>query len=184
MKHIYNDKNFTYSKKVKENCNNFNVDDINMSFYETCLDKLVEKFSNISGILAIYQFGSINAIGNSDIDLIFVIEPDKNVSSKIFQTFEDKFSSKEKYVLYQHTPLIIGKEIIENINYVRKCKNVRLLYGENYTFNNVDDVLVLLYMLIDLLVEYYPFIFLGVGSSPRSEFQYINAFRYVFYIID
>lgn len=188
MKHIYNDKNFNFiktlliQKKVEENCNNFNVDDINMSFYETCLDKVVEKFSNISGILAIYQFGSINAIGNSDIDLIFVIEPDKNISSKIFQTFEDKFSFKEKYLVYQHNPLIVSEEIVENINYVRECKNVRLLYGENYTFNDVDDILVLLYMFIDLITQYCPFTYLNKNLSSRRSFQHVNTFKYVYYL--
>jgi len=186
MKHIYNNENLIFikniliQKEVKEDCNNFNIDDVTISFYETCLNKIVEKFGKIPGILAIYQFGSISAIGNSDIDLIFVIEPDKKISSKIFQTFEDKFSFKEKYVLYQHTPLIIGEKIIENINYVRECKNVRLLYGENYTFNDVDNILVLLYMLIDLITEYYPFTFLTKKLTARSEFQYINAFRYVY----
>lgn len=181
MNCIYNNiKNLLIQRKIEESSSNICVDDITMSFYEACLEKLVHKFGKIPGILAIYQFGSVGAVGNSDIDLIFVIEPDKDISRRIFWTFENEFSSKEKYILYQHPPCIIGEEIIENINYVRKCENIKLLYGQKYTFNNVNDILISLYMLIDLITEYYPFVFLGGKLPARAEFQYVNAFGHIY----
>ena len=50
-----------------------------MDHYYGCLSKLKDVFASSKGIHSIMQFGDVSAPGNSDIDLIFVIEEDFNV---------------------------------------------------------------------------------------------------------
>ena len=45
-------------------------------FYEECSEKIVRTFSSLPGIVSIYQFGNVRAPGNSDIDILFIVDDD------------------------------------------------------------------------------------------------------------
>ncbi|MFC2034053.1 hypothetical protein ACFLTT_01430 [Chloroflexota bacterium] len=159
----------------------YNIDStvLTRKFYQKTLEKALEIFVLLEGIRSIYQFGNISAPGNSDIDLLFVIDDDESVSREIFNSFETKFSNEEKYIIYEHAPLITGKNIIENIHYIRKLGNLVHLYGEQYIFNDIKDKWIKLYQLVELMIQYYPIVYYNNADHPlRWRFQLINAFRF------
>ncbi len=149
-----------------------------MEHYDTCLSKLKDVFASCEGIHSIMQFGSINAPGNSDIDLIFVIEEDALVYQEVLHRFETQFSDSEKFLIYQHEPYFVPKTIINKINIMRPCSNIRNICGKEYPIQEKFGIAHYVYLLIELLTNYYP-AYLTSFSNIRLNHQIINAFRYL-----
>lgn len=147
-------------------------------FYEKTRSKAVELIGDLSGVRSVYQFGSASVPGNSDIDLMIVIEPDARAARSLFRTFETRFTTAEKFVIYQHDPLVTGSAIAPYINYVRGCTHLTHLWGEDFDFDLNLDYHTRLYILIELLTQYYPRIFFDRNRDTRLRLQHINAFRF------
>ncbi len=150
------------------------------NFYGECINKVLSKFKGVEGIHSIYKFGSISTPGISDVDLLFVIEPREKVAERIFNVFETQFSAKEKYVVYQFHPLILTRDLCQELNIIRKTTDIVHLWGEKQKFPDLEDIYVKFSQLIDLLVHYYPG-FLIIDNhihDHRLGLQYINAFKY------
>lgn len=150
------------------------------NFYGECINKVLSKFKDEEGIHSIYKFGSISTPGISDVDLLFVIEPKEKIAERIFNVFDTQFSEEEKYVVYQFHPLILTRDLCQELNTIRKTTNIVHLWGEKQKFLELKDIYVKFSQLIDLLVHYYPG-FLIVDNhihDHRLGLQYINAFKY------
>lgn len=154
-----------------------------LAHYDACLSKLKDVFASIQGVYSIMQFGSINAPGNSDIDLIFVIEEDGAVYQEVLQEFEIRFTNEEKFLIYQHQPYFVPESVIDKINVIRPCSNIRTLYGKDYPIQNTFGIYHNIYLLVELLTNYYP-TYLTSFSNVRVNLQIINAFRYLFDIYE
>jgi hypothetical protein len=140
---------------------------------------LKDVFASSKGIRSIMQFGSISAPGNSDIDLIFVIDEDALVYQDVLHQFETQFSDSEKFLIYQHQPYFVAETIINKINIIRPCSNIRNIYGKEYQIQEDFGIYHDVYLLVELLTNYYPS-YLTSFSHIRLNLQIINAFRYVF----
>lgn len=149
-----------------------------MDHYDNCLSRLKDVFASCEGIRSIMQFGSISAPGNSDIDLIFVIEEDAAVYQDVLHRFETQFSDSEKFLIYQHQPYFVPEPLINKINIIRPCSNIRNIYGNEYPIQEEFGIYHSVYLLVELLTNYYPS-YLTSFSSIRLNFQIINAFRYL-----
>ncbi len=147
----------------------------NKEFYAESLNKAIRLFRNVDGVKSIYQFGSPAAPGCSDIDLMFVIEPDMKISRTIFEIYESEFTPEEKYLLYEHNPLIIGNEIVGKINIIMECKNLRYLWGERYSFETNLEVYLKLYVLIEFMITYSVSVLHNKDRPLRWRYQMINS---------
>lgn len=105
-----------------------------LNFYEFCINKIRQEFSLVSGIISIYQFGTIHAIGNSDIDLCFVIDEFNCSNDKIHEILVNKFTIEEQYLIYEHSPLILNKELFKKIQLIRPANSLTLISGQNLTY--------------------------------------------------
>ena len=148
------------------------------SDYEKCLFKLKEVFGGCEGILSIMQFGNVSVPGQSDIDLIFVIENNPSLYRDIINRFETEFTEREKYLIFQHYPYFVPEEIVHKINIIRPCSNIKHIYGKEYEIQQELDIYCKTYMLVELLTNYYPS-YLTSFRDIRLNLQIINAFRFV-----
>jgi hypothetical protein len=146
--------------------------------YDKCLSKLKTIFSVQKDVISIMQFGNISAPGCSDIDLIFVIKEDKKTFEHIINCFETQFTVDEKYLIYQHQPYFVSDTIAPKINFIRPCSNIRHVYGNRYDVQEDFDVYHKMYLLVELLTNYYP-TYLTSFSDTRLNLQIINAFHFV-----
>jgi predicted nucleotidyltransferase len=122
------------------------------TFYERTLEKVSKIFSNYDEIYSIYQFGSIHAPGNSDVDLIFVIKDDIPLFNRIIDTFKTKFTQDERFIIYQHSPFVIPLELAPNLNFLLPCSNLIKIYGKSIEFKKVENPYTKLAIFIELLI--------------------------------
>lgn len=148
------------------------------SDYEQCVLKLKDVFDGYKGIHSIMQFGNVSAPGQSDIDLIFVIDNDSKIYKNILKSFEVNFTEAEKHLIYQHQPYFIPENIVSKINAIRPCSNIKYIYGKQYEIQDKFDIYHKVYLLVELLTNYYP-PYLTMFSDIRLNLQVINAFRFV-----
>lgn len=98
--------------------------------YDKAIDKMVEKLKRIPGIVSLYQIGSINDPGISDIDLVAVfedkiscnIDPRDNLSRiekylfihNLFGLSSPYFNKSQKYSLFHGYNLLYGRDLRNN----------------------------------------------------------------------
>jgi|GEM_PF-6819109 len=109
------------------------MNDIYIQFSE----KIVNSFSKIPEVSAIFQFGSLSSPGISDIDLIVVLDDNFRKGEKIRKLFWKLVSEKEAYKnIVLHEPYYVSKnlfeELLEHI-YINEF-DLQLLYPEEYEF--------------------------------------------------
>ena len=91
-------------------------------------EKIVNSFSKIPEVSAIFQFGSLSSPGISDIDLIVVLDDNFRKGEKIRKLFWKLVSEKEAYKnIVLHEPYYVSKNLLKN------CLNIFILM--NLTFN-------------------------------------------------
>jgi len=151
-------------------------------FYEYCIKKIRDVFSNFNEIISIYSFGSINAIGNSDIDLIFVIKD--NIPFFIFlsRILRTKFTKNEQYLIFQHNPFVISESLAQFINYIRPCSNPVKIFGNEINFKSISNPYIKFALLVELLIFNKPHrspASIDQIESIRIYLQVINASKFV-----
>ncbi len=155
---------------------------LDYEFYEKCIHKIQKLFSNIDEIIAIYRFGSIKAPGNSDIDLIFVVKNNIQVYDKIVYCLKTRFTSNEKFIVFQHKPFVITEDIAKNLNYILPCEEITKIYGKDIIFNIISNPYVKLAMLIELLIFTKPIPFpvlVNIQEDFAKSLQQINTMNYI-----
>ena len=106
--------------------------------YETARGLIVETYSDVVGLVAIYEFGKINNPGISDLDLIFVFEDNienLDIGTDFYKKVLPEFVLK---ILCGSTLMVISETNFKNIliwdDLVLNC-----IYGKEIFFNNFDD---------------------------------------------
>jgi hypothetical protein len=96
--------------------------------YENAIQSMVEKLRRQEEVISIFQIGSINHPGISDIDMVVVFK-----ESGAFQLNSLKGLSETERYLFIHPPFGVSKpDLIEAKRYIF-FKNWRLLWGETFT---------------------------------------------------
>jgi hypothetical protein len=100
---------------------------IPLSAYERALDRFVHRVSQVPGVLAIYQIGSISCPGISDIDLIVVVDPSQGpFGTKTSVQVEDEGEA----VLFFHQPIHVDPALMSQIYHLFYVSDLRRVWGE------------------------------------------------------
>jgi hypothetical protein len=100
---------------------------IPLSAYERALDRFVHRVSQVPGVLAIYQIGSISCPGISDIDLIVVVDPSQGpFRTKTSVQMEDE----EEAFLFFHQPIHVDTALMSQIYHLFYVSDLRRVWGE------------------------------------------------------
>jgi hypothetical protein len=98
-----------------------------LSAYERALDRFVHRVSQVPGVLAIYQIGSISCPGISDIDLIVVVDPSQGpFGTKTSVQMEDEGEA----VLFFHQPIHVDPALMSQIYHLFYVSDLRRVWGE------------------------------------------------------
>jgi len=104
-----------------------------VSAYDLAIDRMVGKLRRQDGVVSIFQIGSINAPGISDIDMLVVFEEDTRCC---FNPLDD-LSKMERY-LFSHTLYGISRENFSKAHRYSFFHNYRLLWGEEPPLGKYD----------------------------------------------
>ena len=177
---------FEYLNKNKLIISQSNLPFENIAFYKKCEDKVIDIFSNIDGILSIYKFGTVKAIGNSDIDFCFVIDNNKCKFESIIEVFDSRFNDDEKYLIFQHSPFVFTESLFPKMHIIRPATDLVLIHGKDIKPVEKDlnfDYYFRLYTLVELLCSLHSVNITNhskLHTDIRLAFQHMNALKFVF----
>lgn len=148
-----------------------------------------KKFCQIDGIISIFQFGTVHAVGNSDIDLCFIIDEKKINNDQIHFLLKSHFSWEEKYLLYEHAPMIINENLFKDIQMIRPATSLTYLCGRKISYSSfiLDDLDYQMIQLVELISTVsIPFYFKPNerDKGTRIGLQVTNAIKYPLYIYE
>lgn len=149
-------------------------------FYEYCCDKVISIFSSLKEIISIYRFGSIQSLGNSDIDFIFVVKKTKDIGNRIVESFKNNFTNTELYIIFQHDPMILTESLMPYVYYIREPSNLNFLYGKPFDIENNINRQILCMQLAELIIGYYHTLSLKLFPEVfRWPLQIINVYKFI-----
>lgn len=128
---------------------------LKMSVYDKAREWIIDFFSKIDEVAAVYEYGTVRSPGLSDLDLMVVLKDkikNKNLYNKLlFKDAPESFS-----VLANNDSVkFIEKKYFRNINRLGEFRK-KLLYGEDIKFNGVseqDKKLFRIALVMDFLTE-------------------------------
>ena len=103
--------------------------EMNKREYGSSRHKILEKYKGMKGLEAIYEWGSVEHPGISDIDIVFVFK-DKVKPLAFSQRSFQLMDTKTRY-LARHPFVFIDKKSFQQIPYVYKNTNFHLLKGSD-----------------------------------------------------
>jgi len=120
------------------NKNYFHPEVITEKSYQEAREQIVQSFSEIEDLLAIYEFGKINNPGVSDLDLIFVFN-DSLHNDDVAEIFSSiKLSQFVNNILCGSTLMVISRSDFSNIMIWDDLVLTRI-YGDEIPINDVSD---------------------------------------------
>ncbi|MEF2144717.1 MAG: hypothetical protein V3573_04660 [Desulfovibrionaceae bacterium] len=150
------------------------------AFYEHCGQKVARVFCGLDGVAALYRFGHVSAPGNSDLDFLFVVENHAvNMGTAIAQAFDREFTAEELWVVRQHDPMVLNRELAPELAYIRPATGLVRLHGPDIAFLEVAEPEHVAIKLAELLLTYYPYMLLTPPELTRWPLQFINAYKFV-----
>lgn len=94
--------------------------------YVNAIRKIVELHKGMEEVIALYRFGSISALGISDIDY-FIVTKGEDMNFR-YKCPHDKFSEKEKY-LFQHYPsAIVPQKLLPQLHLLAPFFEIECIY--------------------------------------------------------
>ena len=99
---------------------------VDSSVYFKTIDKSVERLSQESSVVAVYQLGNINHPGISDIDLYAVFKDGEKCSFRL----ESQLDSVDRYLITHSIAGASEKHFIESFNYTL-WDNLECIYGND-----------------------------------------------------
>lgn len=153
-------------------------------FYEYCIEKVNRIFSGFDDITSIYQFGTVSAPGNSDIDLMFVVKNNKNIFDKYYNAFKTQFTPNEQYIVFKHHPTVISENIASYINYLLPYKNISKIYGKDIKFREISNPYIKFGLLVELLIYISPKKLPLKINQPEDLRTHLQVIKSISYTID
>src|SRR3989338_7788760 len=94
--------------------------------YADAMKKIVDLHKGMEEVIALYRFGSIGALGISDIDFFIVVKKDAKYFKYKFNV--DKLSENEKYILTHYPGAVLSEEILPFIQYIAPLLELECFY--------------------------------------------------------
>lgn len=110
---------------------------ISLKKYNDAQERFFNYFSSVSGVVCYGTFGSVNAPGLSDLDLVVVVE-DECLSRKEFSI--PKFQGDENYI-FTHAPLVVPVSLLHFLPYYHLINITWANNSPNLVQNDVEDLL-------------------------------------------
>lgn len=104
------------------------------SSYEFAIERMVRKLRQLDGVISIFQIGSINSPGISDIDMLVVFEDGTECN---LNPLEDL--SKSEHYLFSHGLYGVSKTHFREAQRYTFFHNYNLLWGEQLPFGQSDS---------------------------------------------
>lgn len=151
--------------------------------YEAAIDKIIEKYSKIKGLLSIYSWGDVSVPGISDIDVVFVFK--RNAEPLPLTNRSFYFLDAKTRYLVRHPFVFIDEESFKNIKYVYPDTDFKFLHGKNIKINKpsiADKCYSTISLLNDIIIRHYPrdFIeqFVSKRINVRDTLLRLNSLKY------
>jgi hypothetical protein len=106
--------------------------------YEVARNLIVERYCEIEGLVAIYEFGKINNPGISDLDLIFVFEDDINKTNLGTEFLRKVLPVFVQNILCGSTLMVISQTNFSNI-LIWDDLVLNRIYGKDISFKHFND---------------------------------------------
>ncbi len=149
--------------------------------YAAAIKKIVELHKGMQEVIALYRFGSIGALGISDIDFFVVIKKDaKNFRYKFSV---DKLSENERYILTHFPGAILSEEILPFVQYIAPFFELECFYekhAHSHTKNKIRQISKeeACVFLSDVLFMQYPGVFIKIVEGREVNVRYALTMLY------
>ena len=154
-----------------------------MEDYNEGIGRIIRKYSGTSGLVSIYEWGSISKPGISDIDIVLVFKDAYKPLPFLKRSFY-LAGSKVSY-LARHPFIFIGEKSLQDINYINPDVELKLLHGRKCSINrlgNKESSHVKISVMNDLIIRHYPRDFLpqvaGRVINVRDTLLRLNSLTY------
>lgn len=109
---------------------------ISIKYYEKAREEVISNFKTNSDVAAIYEYGSVQSPGISDLDLIVVTHSDlKSSQPEDYRVTSEKFRYASRVAT--GTLMVVNKKDFANISFFDEI-NLKRLYGENILQNRIS----------------------------------------------
>src|SRR3989338_537523 len=149
--------------------------------YANAMKKIIDIHKSMKEVIALYRFGSIGALGISDIDFFIVVNRDtKNFKYK-FNV--DRLSENEKYILTHYPGAILSEEILPTIQYIAPLLELECFY-ERQERNHVKQKIRKIskeeacIFLSDVLFMQYPGVFVKILEAKQVNVRHALTMLY------
>lgn len=142
--------------------------------YDNAIKKIVDLHKGMEEVIALFRFGSISALGISDIDY-FIVTKGEDMSFR-YKCPHNKLTEKEKY-LFQHYPsAIVPQRLLPQLHLLAPFFEIECIYQrEGYSLdvpNNInlskEEAEI---FLADVIFMAYPRVFIEVINNPKLDVQ-------------
>jgi hypothetical protein len=150
--------------------------------YERAAQEFLGKYSQHPDVLGIYQFGTVNNPGISDLDFIVVVK--ERLSEPLTRDYGyDFFSEKTSYIL-SHNPLIVPENLFSELGKIYPILgDLRTHYGQEW-LPTYESPASRVYTALSLMIVCfrYPRQFISMRTTEfldvRLSLQVLNALRH------
>ncbi len=161
-----------------------------ISDYKEAISYIIKKYSKINGLLSMYNWGDPSVPGISDIDIVFVLENNKN-NALPFLRRSFYFLNAETRYLVRHPFVFIDENSFRNIRHIYPNANFKLLHGRNIRINNLsaeDSYYSCIALLNDIIIRHYPHDFLeqfiNKKINVRDTLLRLNSLKYSIRVLE
>ena len=157
--------------------------------YERSTGKIIDKYKDIKGLKAIYDWGNPSQPGISDIDLVFVF--DSGVEEMPMLTRSFNFLDSDSRYLVRHPFVFIDEKTFSDVKYIYPKTNFNLIYGDSVKIKSLskeNQVKCNVALMNDLIIRHYPrdFLYQKVKKkiNVRDTLLRLNSLKYTVKILN
>ncbi len=149
--------------------------------YENAMNKIIELHKNNEEVTALYRFGTMSAVGISDIDFFIVTKGEDKHFRYRFPI--EKLNEKEKYIMMHRPGAILSENILPNIQYIAPLFELECFYtkeGSNHSKNkrqaiSKEEACI---FLSDVLFMLYPKVFIITLAKKEIDIRHALTILY------
>ncbi len=149
--------------------------------YQDAIKKIVELHKYTEEITSLYRFGSISALGISDIDFFVVTK--NNLNNFKYRFPVEKLNSKENYILMHSAGAVLSEDILPKIQHITPLFELECLYSKDGSNNEKQKIRRITQeeasmFLSDVLFMLYPHVFIKILTESKINVR--NALNSLF----
>jgi hypothetical protein len=158
--------------------------------YKEAVDYIIGRYSDIGGLISIYNWGDPSIPGISDIDIVFVFKTGKTNPVPILNRSFYFLNAKTRY-LVRHPFVFIDEYSFKKVRYIYPNTGFKLLHGNSLQIDKLssDDLYYSkMALLNDIIIRHYPrdFIeqFVDKNINTRDTLLRLNSLKYSVKILE